>query len=70
MYAILLWFASDNIMGYVASPILFYPLVLIGSILFVVWQLELLPILIEQGVPEATRRVNRLLAKTPIDFRL
>lgn len=58
MYAVLLWFASDNILGYIATPIIFYPLVLIGSVVFVAWQLELLPVLMEEGVPEVKRRVN------------
>lgn len=52
MYAVLLFFAYDNIMGYIASPILFYPLVLIGSVLFAAYQLELLPVLMEHGVPK------------------
>lgn len=57
-------------MNYIASPILYYPLVLIGSVLFAAWQLELLPVLMEHGLPEMTRIVNRFLAKTPIDYRL
>ena len=43
----LLFFASDNIFGYLSSPILFYPTILIGSTLVVLWQLEILPVLID-----------------------
>ncbi len=51
MYVLLAWFASDNIMGWLSSPILFYPLVLIGSLLLVAWQMGLMPILIGAGLP-------------------
>jgi hypothetical protein len=29
-YAVFAWFASDNIISWLSSPILFYPLMLIG----------------------------------------
>lgn len=70
LWALLLWFASDNILGYMASPILYYPLILIGSVLLCAWQLELLPILVEIGVPKAKSAVNELLMKTPLSFRV
>lgn len=35
MYVLLAWFASDNILGWLSSPLLFYPLVIIGSLLLV-----------------------------------
>ena len=69
-YVLLAWFASDNIIGYVASPILYYPLVIFGSILYLAWQLELLPIFMEHGLPEIKQRANGILAKTPISFRV
>lgn len=34
-WVLLAWFASDNIMGWIASPILFYPLLLISAICLV-----------------------------------
>ena len=52
LWLVLLFFAFDNIVGYMASPILYYPFILIGSLLFCAWQLELLPVLIEVGVPK------------------
>lgn len=70
MWGILLWFASDNIIGYMASPILYYPLILIGSVVVALWQLELLPLVLEHVVPIIKRQINNLLAKTPIDIRI
>jgi hypothetical protein len=32
MWILLAWFASDNIMNWLASPIFFYPLIMLGSI--------------------------------------
>jgi hypothetical protein len=32
MWVLLAWFASDNIMNWLASPIFFYPLIMLGSI--------------------------------------
>lgn len=51
MYALLAWFASDNIMGWLSSPILFYPLILIGSLLLVAWQMGLMPVILGAGLP-------------------
>ena len=51
LYIALIWFASDNIMGYLQSPILFYPLVLIAGCLITVYQLGLMPILLDVGMP-------------------
>jgi len=57
-------------MGYLASPILFYPLVLIGSIIFAAWQLGILPMIAPLVVPVMRSKVNGLLQKTPIPFRI
>jgi hypothetical protein len=35
MWVLLAWFASDNVMSWLSSPILFYPLILIASALLV-----------------------------------
>ena len=70
LYVLLAWFASDNIMGYLASPILFYPLVLLGSIAFACWQLGLFPLLGPLVIPVVRSKVNGVLQKTPIPFRL
>jgi hypothetical protein len=35
MWVLLAWFASDNIMSWLASPLFFYPLIMIGSICLV-----------------------------------
>ena len=38
----MIWFASDNIAGYLASPIFFYPLVIIAGVVVVLYQLGIL----------------------------
>lgn len=35
LWVLLAWFASDNIMNWIASPILFYPLLLLASLCLV-----------------------------------
>jgi hypothetical protein len=35
MWVLLAWFASDNIMSWLASPLFFYPLIMIASICLV-----------------------------------
>ena len=51
MWVALAWFASDNIMGWLSSPILFYPIVILCGILVILFQLGILPILVKMGVP-------------------
>lgn len=69
LWGVLAFFASDNIFGYLSSPILFYPTILIGSILAVLWQLEILPVLIDQYAPIAKRKANNVIEKTGLKFR-
>lgn len=70
MYVLLAWFASDNILGWLSSPILFYPLVIIGSLLLVAFQMGLMPVLLGAGLPILKAQVNGILSKTPIPFRI
>ena len=37
MWIALVWFASDNIMGYIASPIMYYPLLLLSGIFVILF---------------------------------
>ena len=70
MWVALAWFASDNVMGWLSSPILFYPLVILAGILVILFQLGILPILIKMVVPQIKDRVNEVAEKTGIPFRL
>ena len=63
LWVILAWFASDNIMGYISSPIMFYPFVMIGGAVLCCYQLGLLPILKELWVPVLVHKVNSTLDK-------
>lgn len=70
LWVVLIWFASDNIIGWFSSPILFYPLVLIIGVLFMAFQLGLMPILMDIGLPVVRTNVNTILAKTPLGIRI
>ena len=47
----MIWFASDNIAGYLASPIFFYPLVIIAGVVVVLYQLGILMKVIDLYLP-------------------
>ena len=52
IWVLLAWFASDNIAGYLTSPIFFYPLVLLAGLAVILHQLGILKLLIEMGLPQ------------------
>ena len=70
MYVLLVWFASDNVMGWLSSPILFYPIMMIATALGVCYQLGLMPILQDIWLPVFTAKANKLLEGTPLAYRL
>lgn len=70
LWLALAWFASDNIMGWIASPIFFYPLVLIAGVCVILHQLGILELLVGMGMPVVRQNVNNILAKTPIPIRI
>ena len=70
LWIALAWFASDNIYGYLASPLLYYPLLMIGFLLMGIYNLGLMPIVMDHGAPLAKQHINEILAKTPLPFRM
>jgi hypothetical protein len=50
LWIVLAWFASDNIAGYLTSPILFYPLVIVAGIAVILHQLGILKLLVGMGL--------------------
>jgi len=46
VWILLAWFASDNIAGYLTSPIFFYPLVLLSGVAVILHQLGVLSMMI------------------------
>ena len=71
MWVLLAWFASDNIMNWLASPIFFYPLILIASVALTMHHLEILPIVLSWLMPTIKSVVNGFLAKIPyVGFRI
>ena len=70
MYVLLAWFASDNIMSWLSSPILFYPLILVFALLVAAWNLGLMPIILNRLIPLAKLQVNSILAMSGVPFRV
>ena len=70
LWVLLAWFASDNVMNWIASPIIFYPLLLLCSIAIVLHQMGILGVLLDLSFPIIKGTLNSLLAKTPIGIRL
>lgn len=58
MWIALAWFASDNIAGYLMSPIIFYPVILALGIAAILHSLGILGLLINMGLPAAKARAN------------
>lgn len=69
MWVLLVWFASDNVIGWLSSPILFYPIILLAGVLVILFQLGILPILWKLGLPMAKDHTNGLLEKANVPFR-
>lgn len=70
MYILLAWFASDNIMSWLSSPILFYPLILLFALLTAAWNLGLMPIIMNRVIPLAKLQINAVLMATGVPFRV
>lgn len=70
MWVLLAWFASDNIMNWLSSPIFFYPLIMIGSICMVLQSMGILGVMFEVAKPVIKGTVNSFLAKTPFGFQI
>ena len=70
MWVALVWFASDNVAGYLMSPILFYPIILLAGVCVILHQLGILYMILDIGWPRVKAQINLLLARTPIPFRL
>jgi len=67
---LLVWFGYDNVIGWFASPILFWPLMMLGAIASILYSMGILGILFEVSKPAIKGTVNSILAKTPIGLRL
>ena len=70
MWIALAWFASDNIAGYMMSPIIFYPVILLIGIAAILHSLGILGLLVNMGLPTAKARVNEILRKVGVPFTL
>jgi hypothetical protein len=57
LWALLAFFAFDNVMSWLSSPIFFYPLVFIGGIIMMLYSMGMGPIL----VPVARQSINLIL---------
>jgi hypothetical protein len=70
MWILLAWFASDNIMNWLASPIFFYPLIMIGCLCLVLQSMGILGLMLGLMKPFIKGSVNSFLDKTPFGFRI
>lgn len=52
LWIALAWFASDNVAGYLMSPIIFYPFILLCGVAVILHQLGILRLLIDMGLPQ------------------
>ena len=64
LWFILAFFAFDNVMGWLSSPILFYPLILISGIIMMLYSMGMGPIMI----PVARQSVNLALRRAGTNF--
>ena len=69
-WILLAWFAIDDIFGWLSSPILFYPLVLLAGIALVMHQLGILTMFLSVVMSGWREKANGFIAMTPIPFRL
>ena len=70
IWAMLAWFASDNVMNWIASPILFYPLVMVCTLIVALHSAGVLGIILDLALPIVKSTINGFLAKTPIGVRI
>ena len=70
MWIALAWFASDNIAGWLTSPILFYPLIILAGVCVILHQLGVLTMMINIGLPSVKAKINVLLASCGVPFRI
>ncbi len=66
MYLVLAFFAADNILSWMTSPFIFYPLMMIGSIMAVLYSMGLGGIM----WPVFRQTTNLVLGRAGVDFRL
>lgn len=70
IWALLAWFASDNVMNWIASPILFYPLLMVVMLIVALHSAGVLGIILDLALPMMKSTVNGILSKTPVAFRI
>ena len=64
IYALLAFFAADNVLSWIASPIIFYPLMFVLSIIIMLYSMGLGGIM----WPVFRQTVNLVLRRVGLDF--
>jgi hypothetical protein len=57
-------------MNWLASPIFFYPFVVLCGCCVVLYQLGILGVMIEVALPSIKLSINGVLSKTPVPIRI
>jgi len=66
IYGLLAFFAFDNVLAWLASPIFFYPVIMIGGLISILFSMGLGPVL----KPIFRQTANLVLGRLGVDFRL
>ena len=66
IYGLLAFFAFDNVLAWLASPIFFYPVIMIGGVISILFSMGLGPVI----KPVFRQTTNLVLGRVGVDFRL
>ena len=66
IYALMAFFAADNVLSWLSSPIFFYPFIMIGGIISILFSMGLGPLI----KPIFRQTTNLILSRVGVDFRL
>jgi hypothetical protein len=70
VWGVFLWFALDDFEWYYANPILYPILVIFGSTFAALYKLQLIDVVLNDVFPEVKRKINQVLAMTPLNYRI
>jgi hypothetical protein len=66
IYALMAFFAADNVLSWLSSPIFFYPFIMIGGIISILFSMGLGPLI----KPIFRQTANLILSRVGVDLRL
>lgn len=66
IYALMAFFAFDNVLSWLSSPIFFYPVIMIGGVIAILFSMGLGPLI----KPVVRQTANLVFSRAGVDFRL